>query len=115
MQPEAPFKLKGFPGGEIAKVAELVNYRNGSIVSHEIVKKSTGKVTIFSFDKEQGLNEHTAPFDTLVHAIEGEAEITVAGQPHCLHCGEMILMPAQQAHALKALKRFKMILTMIHS
>ncbi|HZM03333.1 MAG TPA: cupin domain-containing protein [Candidatus Saccharimonadales bacterium] len=115
MQPEIPFKPKGLPDGEIAKAAELVNYQDGAIVSHEIVKKSTGKVTIFAFDEGQGLSEHTAPFDALVHVLEGEAAITVAGQPHCLHGGEMILMPAQQPHALKALKRFKMILTMIRS
>ena len=115
MQPEAPFKPKGLPNGEVAKAAELVNYQDGSTISRQIVKKLTGNVTIFAFDEGQGLSEHTAPFDALVHVLEGEAEITIAGQPHCLHGGEMILMPAQQPHALKALKRFKMILTMIRS
>jgi len=115
MQPEAPSKPKKLSGGEVAKAAELVNYQDGSIVSREIVKKSTGNVTIFAFDEGQGLSEHTAPFDALVHVLEGETEISIAGQPHLLHCGEMILMPAQQPHALKALKRFKMILTMIRS
>ena len=115
MQPEAPSEPKRLSGGEVAKAAELVNYQDGSAVSRQIVKKSTGNVTIFAFDEGQGLSEHTAPFDALVHVLEGEAEITIAGQPHCLHCGEMILMPAKQPHALKALKRFKMILTMIRS
>ncbi|SPE62260.1 conserved hypothetical protein [Verrucomicrobia bacterium] len=115
MQPEAPSEPKRLSGGEVAKAAELVNYQDGSIVSRQIVKKSTGNVTIFAFDEGQGLSEHTAPFEALVHVLEGEVEITVAGQPHCLHCGEMILMPAQQPHALKALKRFKMILAMIQS
>ena len=93
----------------------LVNYQDGSIVSREIVKKPTGNVTIFAFDEGQGLSEHTAPFDALAHVLEGEAEISIAGQPHHLHGDEMILMPAGQPHALKALKRFKMILTMIRS
>jgi len=84
-------------------------------VSREIVKKPTGTVTIFAFDEGQGLSEHTAPFDALVHVLEGEAEITIAGKLHRLQTGEMILMPAQQPHALKAMQRFKMILTMIRS
>jgi quercetin dioxygenase-like cupin family protein len=115
MQPEARAKPKLLSGGEVAKAAELVNYQEGSIVSRQIVKKPAGNVTIFAFDEGQGLSEHTAPFDALVQVLEGEAEISVAGQPHCLHGGEMILLPAQQPHALKALKRFKMILTMVRS
>lgn len=115
MQPEMPSKIKGLPGAEVAKATELVNYQEGFIVSREIVKKSTGNVTIFAFDEGQGLSEHTAPFDALVQALEGEAEISIAGKPYHLHFGEIILMPAQQPHALKALKRFKMILTMIRS
>ena len=115
MQPETPSKPKGFPGAEAANAAGLVNYQDGSIVSREIVKKPTGNVTIFAFDEGQGLSEHTAPFDALVQVVEGAAEIMISGQPHQLQDGEMILMPAQQPHALKALKRFKMILTMIRS
>jgi quercetin dioxygenase-like cupin family protein len=115
MQAEAPSEPNRLLSGEVAKAAELVNYQAGSIVSRQIVKKSTGNVTIFALDEGQGLSEHTAPFDALVYVLEGEVEITVAGQPHCLNGGEMILMPAQQPHALKALKRFKMILTMIRS
>jgi quercetin dioxygenase-like cupin family protein len=115
MQPEIPSKHKGLSGAEVVKAAELVNYQDGSIVSREIVKKSTGNVTLFAFDEGQGLSEHTAPFDALVQAIEGEAEISIAGKLYHLHSGEMILMPAQKPHALKALKRFKMILTMIRS
>ena len=115
MQPETPSKPKGLSGGEVGKADELVNYQDGSVVSREIVKKPTGNVTIFAFDEGQGLSEHTAPFDALVHVLEGEADVNIAGKPHRLHSGEMILMPAQQPHALKALKRFKMILTMIRS
>ena len=115
MPPEIPSKPKGLSGAEVTKAAELVNYQEGSIVSREIVKKPAGNVTAFAFDEGQGLSEHTAPFDALVHALEGEAEITIAGKPYILHGGEVILMPATQPHALKALKRFKMILTMIRS
>ncbi len=115
MQPESSTKPKGLPGAQVANAAELVNYHDGSVVSREIVKNATGNVTIFAFDEGQGLTEHTAPFDALVHVLEGEVEITIAGKPHHLHGGEMILMPSQQPHALTALKRFKMILTMIRS
>lgn len=115
MQPETSSKPKGLPGTEVANAAGLVNYQEGSVVSREIIKKPTGNVTVFGFDEGQGLSEHTAPFDALVHVLEGEAEISIAGKPHRLHGGEMILLPAQQPHALKALKRFKMILTMIRS
>jgi quercetin dioxygenase-like cupin family protein len=100
---------------ETAKVADLVSYQEGSIVSREIVKKPSGTVTIFAFDEGQGLSEHIAPFDALVHVLEGEVEITIAGKLHRLQSGEMTLMPAQQPHALKAMHRFKMILTMIRS
>jgi quercetin dioxygenase-like cupin family protein len=84
-------------------------------VSREIVRKATGSVTIFAFDQGQTLSEHTAPFDAVVQVFEGEFEITIAGNPHRVHGGEMILMPAQQPHALRALQRCKMILTMIRS
>src|SRR5215472_14933436 len=93
---------------ETAKTADLVSYQEGSIVSREIVKKPTGTVTVFAFDEGQGLSEHTAPFDALVHVLEGEVEITIAGKLHRLQSGQMILMPARQPHALKAMQRFKM-------
>jgi quercetin dioxygenase-like cupin family protein len=115
MKPETASKPKGLSGAEVAKAAELVNYQDGSVVSREIVKKPTGNVTLFAFDEGQGLSEHTAPFDALVYVLEGEVEIGIAGQPHRLQGGEMILMPAGQPHGLKALTRFKMILTMIRS
>jgi quercetin dioxygenase-like cupin family protein len=99
----------------VARAPELVNYQEGAVVSREILKKPTGNVTLFAFDDGQGLSEHTAPFDALVQVLEGEAEITIAGQPRRLGGGEMILMPAGQPHALRALKPFKMILTMIRS
>ena len=102
-------------GGEVAKAVELLNYQNGSVVTREIVKQPTGSVTLFAFDEGQGFSEHTVPFDALVQVLEGETEISVAGQSHRLQGGEMILLPANQPHALKALKRFKMILTRIRS
>jgi quercetin dioxygenase-like cupin family protein len=109
-----PTEIKFQPAQE-APVAALVDYQSGSIVSREIVKGTTGRVTLFAFDEGEGLSEHTSPFTALVQIIEGEAEIIIAGQPHRVQAGELILMPAGQPHALKALKRFKMILTMIRS
>lgn len=102
-------------GAETVNVLAHINYQDGSIVSREVVKKPTGTVTVFAFDAGQGLSEHTAPFDALVQVLEGQVEILISGQPHCLGGGEMILMPANQPHALKALTRFKMMLTMIRS
>jgi quercetin dioxygenase-like cupin family protein len=115
MTPENQSKPKGLCGAEVANAADLVNYQDGSIVSREIVKKPTGNVTIFALDEGQGLSEHTAPFDALVQVVEGAVEISISGKPYSLQCGEMILIPAGQPHALMALKRFKMILTMIRS
>lgn len=100
---------------QVAKTSALVDYQNGSIVSREILKGTTGKVTLFAFDDGEGLSEHTSPFDALVQVLEGEVEISISGKPHHVGEGELILMPAKEPHALKALKRFKMILTMIRS
>jgi len=100
---------------QVKKLADLAEYQEGSVVSRTIVQKKTGTVTFFAFDKGQGLSEHTAPFDALVHLLDGEAEITISGTPYRLEQGEMMVMPANQPHALRAVKRFKMILTMIRS
>jgi quercetin dioxygenase-like cupin family protein len=99
----------------ILKVKEMIAYQDGSIVSKEIIKKTSGTVTIFAFDQDQGLSEHTAPFDALVHILDGEAEISISGEPYCLKEGEMIIMPGGKPHALKAVKRFKMMLVMVRS
>ncbi len=96
-------------------VSELADYQAGSIVSRVLLKQEKGSVTFFAFDKGQELSEHTAPFDALVQVLEGQAEITIAGQPHELQAGDMIIMPADQPHALKAPERFKMLLTMIRA
>jgi quercetin dioxygenase-like cupin family protein len=98
-----------------AHLADLVSYQEGAVVSREIVKKSTGIVTVFAFDKGQGLSEHATPFDALAHILEGEAEITISGKPLRLGAGEAVLLPAREPHALRAVKRFKMVLTMIRS
>lgn len=96
-------------------INKLINYQEGSVVSKEIVNKSTGTVTLFAFDKGQGLSEHTAPYDALVIISDGEAEIIVSGVKSKVKSGEIILMPAGSTHSLKAIQRFKMILTMIKS
>ena len=103
------------PVAEVVRLIDLVNYQDGSVVSRTIVKRSTGTVTLFAFDEGHGLSEHTAAFDALAHVLEGEAEITVAGQPLRTKTGEAVLLPANQPHAVKALSRFKMVLTMIRS
>jgi quercetin dioxygenase-like cupin family protein len=97
------------------KLAELIQYQKESIVSRQIVQRKTGNVTLFAFDKEQGLSEHTAPFHALVYIVDGEAEIAISRKPHRVKSGQMILMPAGKPHALKAVKKFKMLLTMIRS
>jgi quercetin dioxygenase-like cupin family protein len=100
---------------EIRKMADLVDYQNGSVVSRTIVKKDTGTVTLFAFAKGEGLSEHTAPYDALVHILDGEAEITVSGSTFRLHAGEMLVLPANAPHSLSAVEPFKMVLTMIRS
>jgi quercetin dioxygenase-like cupin family protein len=96
-------------------IKDLVAYQDGSIVSKEIIQKPTGTVTLFAFDKDQGLSEHTAPFDALVSVLDGDVEITISGKPYRLKEGEMIILPAGEPHALKALTRFKMLLVMVRS
>ncbi|MDP3065172.1 MAG: cupin domain-containing protein [Methanobacteriaceae archaeon] len=96
-------------------VEDLIEYQEGSVVSREIIRKDTGTVTIFAFDKGEGLSEHTAPFDAMVQVIDGKAEITISGNKNVLEKGDMIIMPANDPHALHALEKYKMILTMIRS
>jgi quercetin dioxygenase-like cupin family protein len=100
---------------QVLRAGDLVNYQAGAVVSRTIVNQKTGTVTLFAFDAGEALSEHTAPYDALAQALDGEAEITIAGQPFHLNAGEMIIMPADQPHAVKALKNFKMMLTMIRS
>ena len=98
---------------EVRRVVDLVSYQDGAVVSRIVVKRETGSVTLFAFDAGQELSEHTAPYDALVQVLEGEAAITIAGRPHRLGAGDMIVLPAHQPHALQAVSRFKMLLTMI--
>ena len=102
-------------GAEAQPLLGLVNYQVGSVVSRVILKREKGNVTIFAFDEGQGLSEHTSPFDALVQAVEGEAEVTVAGAPIELKTGDVLLLQAEKPHAVKATTRFKMVLTMIRS
>jgi len=95
--------------------AGLIDYQAGAIVSREMIRRGTGTVTLFSFDRGQGLSEHTAPFDALVHVLDGRVELTIAGKAVLAKKGDIIILPAGKPHALKAVARFKMLLTMIRS
>jgi quercetin dioxygenase-like cupin family protein len=99
--------------GKVANLVNLVDYQVGSVVSRTIIDKPAGTLTLFAFDAGQGLSEHTAPFDALVYLLDGRAEVTISGKPLQLKQGEMVIMPANLPHALKALRRFKMLLVMI--
>lgn len=98
-----------------AKIVNLIEYQKGSVVSRTLIDKKAGTVTLFSFDKGEGLSEHTAPFDALVYVVDGEAEVTIAGKPAVVKAGEMVVMPANKPHALRAIESFKMLLIMIRS
>ena len=100
---------------QILQLLEMVSYQDAAVVSRQITKAEAGNVTLFAFDKDQGLSEHTAPFDALVHILEGEAQVTISGKTFVLKMGDAILMPADEPHALKASQRFKMLLTMIRA
>lgn len=100
---------------QVLNLVEMVSYQDGAVVSRQVVKEDAGNVTLFAFDQEQGLSEHTAPYDALAHILEGEAEITISGKPFSLKAGDAIIMPANEPHALKANKKFKMLLTMIRA
>lgn len=103
------------PKSEILHVAELVTYQDGSVVSRQITKADAGNVTLFAFDKDQELSEHTAPFDALAHILDGSAEIRISGKAYNLETGDAIIMPANEPHALRATSPFKMLLTMIRN
>ena len=97
-------------------IENLVDYQKDTVVSREVIKKELGTVTFFAFDKGQGLSEHSAPFDAMFQVIDGEAEITISGNKNIVKKGEMIIMPANEPHALQAVNMpYKMILTMIKS
>ena len=97
----------------VKKLTEIAEYQEGSVVSTTIINKLTGTVTLFAFDKDQSLSEHTASYDALVQVLDGSVQIKVAGKEHALNKGQSIIMPANIPHAVKAVKKFKMLLTMI--
>ena len=101
--------------GQVLNLAGLVKYQKGAVVSRTVIDKKIGTVTLFSFDKGQGLSEHTAPYDAMVCILDGDAAITIAGEPLKVKKGEMVIMPANKPHALKAAKKFKMLLIMIRA
>jgi quercetin dioxygenase-like cupin family protein len=103
------------PRSEILNFIAMTEYQSGAVVSRQLAKAEGGNVTLFAFDKDQELSEHTAPYDALVHVLDGEVEIKISGKPYLLKAGEGIIMPANEPHAVKAVKMFKMVLTMIHA
>ena len=102
-----------FSKGKVLNLEEMVEYSSGGVISKQILKNQSGNITLFSFDQGQGLTEHTAPFDAVVQILDGEAEILIGGNPNLVKKGESIIMPANITHALQAVRRFKMLLTMI--
>ena len=92
---------------------DAVNYQNGSIVSKQIIKKPNGNITLFAFDKDESLTEHTSPFEAVVYMVDGEMEITIGGKPYIVKAGEILVMPANIPHGLKASLKSKMLLIMI--
>jgi len=100
---------------KVLKAANLVDYSKDSVVSYTLVDSDNGTVTAFAFDKGQGLSEHKAPFDAIVEIVDGEGMISISGKEYRLVAGDMIIMPAGKPHSVKAIKKFKMMLTMIHS
>ena len=103
------------PPAEVARAAELTSYQEGSVVSRALIRRDKGNITLFAFDEGQELSEHTAPFDALVHVLEGRAEIAIAGELYHLGAGDVILLPANRPHAVRADSRFKMLLIMLRS
>jgi len=114
MKNKNPEKTKTL-AAQASNVAEIIDYQEGSVVSRTIIDKKAGTVTLFAFDENQRLSEHTAPYDALVYLLEGEAEVVISGKPIRLKTGEITIMPANEPHALTAVTRFKMLLTMIRS
>ena len=101
------------PKSEILHITDLASYQEGSVVSRQITKEDAGNITLFAFDQGQELSEHTAPFDAVVHVLDGEVEVRISGKPYRLKSGDAIIMPANEPHALNAITKFKMLLTMI--
>ncbi|HEY64420.1 MAG TPA: cupin domain-containing protein [Caldilineae bacterium] len=101
--------------GRVVSPIELLQYQDGAVVSRTILDKKAGTITLFAFDQGEGLSEHTTPYDALVYVLDGEVEITISGETMRVKAGEMVIMPANEPHALRAIERFKMLLVMIRS
>jgi quercetin dioxygenase-like cupin family protein len=115
MNPAVQPSQLNLPTAKVLRLADMVNYQQGAVVSRTLIKHKTGTVTAFAFDAGQGLTEHIAAFDALVQLLEGKVEITISDKPFQVEAGEAILLPANQPHALAALTPFKMLLTMIRA
>lgn len=102
-----------FSKGKVLKLEDMVEYSSGGVISKQVLKNPSGNITLFSFDQGQGLSEHTAPFDAVVQVLDGEAQIIIGGTPNLVKKSESIIMPANVPHALQAINRFKMLLTMV--
>ncbi len=102
-----------FGKGKVLNLEEMIEYSSGGVISKQVLKNQSGNITLFSFDKGQGLTEHTTPFDAIVQVLDGEAQFTIGGNPNLVRKGESIIMPANVSHALQAVEQFKMLLTMI--
>ena len=96
-------------------LVELIDYQPGAVVSRTLTDKPVGTITLFAFDAGQGLSEHSAPYDAFAYAADGEADVTISGKVHRVNKGQMIIMPANEPHALRAVSPFKMLLVMIRS
>ncbi len=107
--------MKAGETGVRERLASLVDYQKDSIVSREITSRQAGTISLFAFDRGQGLNPHSSPFDAFVYVVEGRAEIAIEDKRHVLDTGEMIVIPAQRQHAIKAVDPLKMLLVMIRS
>jgi len=101
--------------GKVVDLAGLIDYQDAAVVSRTVIKKPTGTVTLFAFDAGEELSEHTTPYDALVQVLEGEVTVTISGEPLSLSAGQVVIMPAEKPHALKATDRFKMLLVMVRS
>jgi quercetin dioxygenase-like cupin family protein len=111
-------KERKVPGEELSqpgKLADLIEYQKGSVVSRTVIYKKAGTVTLFAFDKDEGLSEHTAPYEAFIYIVEGEAEVNVAASSFILDAGDMFMLPANKPHALRGIQRFKMLLVMVRS
>ena len=104
-----------FEKAKIFNFSDSIEYSDGGIVSKSVLKKQTGNISLFSFDKGEALSEHTAPFDAMIQVVDGRGEITIGGKPYILESGETIIMPSNISHSVKAVEKFKMVLTMIRS